>query len=157
MDLRLELDDRGAADLMVVAGDLAFGHALRNAVLVSIFCDARAAEPAPVGSHRRSDDVRGYWADSAGDRWGSRLWEVLAEPLTPTSPAAAAEAAELSLAWLVQDGAAKTIEVAATRIDKTILELVVTIVRPDPPLYEDDWNDEDVVEMGPVRVRVLVR
>ena len=68
-DVALRWTDRGL-DLVIEDGDLARDEGLATAVLVSLFSDARLEE----ASLLEGADVRGWWAEIAGDRFGSQLW-----------------------------------------------------------------------------------
>jgi phage gp46-like protein len=153
VDALLELDGNGGGDLVVANGDLVLDHTLRGEVLASLFCDAR--RPSPTAAGDPSSDPRGYWADVPADRWGSRLWEVARGDLSDQALADAADFARVSLKWMVDQGFAKAVEVQAFALNGDRLELDVTLTRPDPLRYQELWDEESVVEVGPVRLRVL--
>jgi phage gp46-like protein len=133
-------------DYAIAPPGLAEDAALETAVLLSLFSDRRAEpdEAPPDGS----DDRRGWWADAypaaVGDRLGSRLWLLSRSKGTAAVLALARSYAEEALAWLVEDGVAERVEVAAERQGAERLALEVAIHRPaDPPAqfrFEDFWN-----------------
>lgn len=101
-----------ACDYEVSAGSLASSHDIKTAVLISLFSDRRAeaddALPNPDGS------LRGWWGDVlSGRRIGSRLWLLGREKQLRSVVVRAKNYAEEALAWLVEDGVAKKVQVTA--------------------------------------------
>jgi len=120
-------------DVGLAGPDLATDDGLETAVLVSLFTDRRS-EPddrLPDGS----DDLRGWWgdtfADQPNDRIGSRLWLLGREKQTSAVVERAREYAKEALAWLIADGAAKSVTVAAEIATTGVLALAIEIERPD--------------------------
>lgn len=138
MDLNLQwLPDRQHADLVLAPPDLATDDGLETAVLVSLFTDRRAEadDVLPSGG----TDRRGWWADAYSLRQGdplestgSRLWLLSREKTTAQALLLAQEYAEEALAWLVADGVASAVQVAAERQGER-LAIGVTIQRPSQP------------------------
>ena len=94
-----------------------------GAIILSLFCDARDDAANPT-------DPRGWWGDalSDGDRWGGRLW-ILANRAKHTIDTLR-EAEELTreaLQWMVKDGDAGAISVAASAPAAETLLLSITI------------------------------
>lgn len=117
MDVRLIYNaELQGADIAVIDGLLQLDGGLRTAVLISLFTDARAdaADVLPTAG----DDVRGWWADTfaetEGDRIGSRLWLLSREKATNKTLERARGYARDALAWLIEDGIAATVEVATS-------------------------------------------
>lgn len=144
-DLALRLAG-GAIDLALGGGTLALEEGLASAVLVSLFSDHRAASgEVPAGA-----DPRGWWGDALlppapGDRIGSRLWLLAREKSTEETRARAEDYAREALAWLVEDGIAERVEVAASWAEPRPagwLRLVVTVHRPGevPARYAMLWS-----------------
>jgi phage gp46-like protein len=137
--------DRGA-DLALESFALAADDGLETAVILSLFSDARAldADPLPIGQ----TDRRGWWADAYpaadGDRFGSRLWLLRASKQLQQSLNDARLYAEESLAWLVEDVAARKVEVETFIPRDEIMGMVVRIYRPDgsvtPIRFETLWS-----------------
>jgi phage gp46-like protein len=104
---------------------------LIRAVVVSLFT-WRRAEPDDV---LPSDQKFGWWGDnfaeSTGDKIGSRLWLLSRAKFTPDIPARAREYAEQALAWLVEDGVALSVIVQSERQGLETLVLSCLIVRGD--------------------------
>lgn len=132
MDLSLTWSGAGA-DLALDGSSLAAGDTLRAAVIASLFSDRLAeADDSLPGA---PDDRRGWWADAwaeaAGDRMGSRLWLLARAKRTQGTLDAAVAYAQEALAWLVADGVAARVEVAAEWLAEPVgLALAVTITRP---------------------------
>jgi phage gp46-like protein len=122
----------GAADLSVVANDLAHEDGLRTAVMLSLFLDriAESSDQLPSGSGRR-----GWWADGfsevAGDRIGSRLWLLGRAKRTDDLLRLVEEYAKEALDWLVEDGVASSVAVTASFPRKGMVGMEVTIARPN--------------------------
>ncbi|HEY4254591.1 MAG TPA: phage GP46 family protein [Roseomonas sp.] len=108
-------------------GRLADDPSLRTAVILSLFLDRRA----------RSDDAtqdgdrRGWLGDAlspvTGDRIGSRLWLLRREKQLPETLRRAEDYAREALAWLVEDGLARRVTVAADWLAMGLLGLRVEI------------------------------
>lgn len=132
-------DSALAADLAIVANDIATDRGLETAVLRSLFEDRRAelSDTLPVGV----SDRRGWWADAfpvvEGDKVGSRLWLLARENNTASVLARAERYAKESLAWLLEDRVASVVEVAASPLGATGFLLTITIHRPgrDPAQF----------------------
>ncbi|AUH51212.1 hypothetical protein CXB49_10520 [Chromobacterium sp. ATCC 53434] len=98
-----------------------FADPIDSAIVLSLFCDARALPD------DRQADPRGWWgdvlADVPYDRWGSRLW-LLAQRAknTPQTLRDAAHYAREALQWMVDDGVARSLDVSARAAgDETLL------------------------------------
>ena len=106
-------------DLALADGLLAADDSLHTAVLHSLFTYARAE-----GRH-------GWWGEllgsAANDRYGSKLWLLRREKQTEETRLRAREYAEEALAWLVTDGIASSVVVAASYPRRGVLFLEVTI------------------------------
>lgn len=141
-DLRLELGQDGA-DLVLEGDDLALDQGLFTPALVSILSDARA--PAEAVGQGLNADVRGYWADSIRDRFGSRLWLLEREKRTPETLERARELARDALQWMVDDGIAERFEIVAAYDVHGRLTLEVGIFRGAATLFEHLWNGTTAV------------
>ena len=104
---------------------------LSRAVIISLFTWRRAEPDDVLPADRR----HGWWGDSyataQGDRIGSRLWLLSRAKLTLETIARARHYGEEALAWLVADGVASRIEVAAERLGLDGLALSCRIWRHD--------------------------
>lgn len=122
-----------AADIALDGADLATGSALYTAVVMSLFTWRRA-----LPDDRLPDDVttrNGWWGDSFSDidkdRIGSRLWLLWREKITQETINRATEYARESLAWLIEDGIARAVDVETTRNGLHRLDMAITIRRHD--------------------------
>jgi phage gp46-like protein len=135
-DIALALTHNGTAiDLALGTYDLASESGLRSAVIISLYTDRRAEadDVLPDGT----EDRRGFWADPT---LGSRLWLLARAKETDDVLARAREYANEALAWLLDDGVARAVEVTATWVAKGVLGLIVTITIADRTQYQDTFN-----------------
>ena len=103
----------GRGDFVVVGPDLQSGSDLETAVLISLFTDRRAdpGDVIPDGS----GDPRGWWGDSFLPRpIGSKLWLIDRAKQTDQTLTRAKDYAQDALQWLVDDGIAGSVDVAAS-------------------------------------------
>jgi phage gp46-like protein len=139
---------RGAADLARTAtGALADDNGLTTAVLLSLFIDRRAEAddqlPEPAGLDAR----RGWVGDAIalgqttglGDRIGSRLWLLHRAKQTDETLRQAEDYAREALDWLVTDGLAAEVAIAAEWIARGVLALGIQVspAAGDPALRFD--------------------
>lgn len=113
------------SDIQLVQGDIALDTGLGSSVLRSLLTDARAT---PEELDRAGGtDPRGWWGADAGDAWGSKLWLLSRETVTPTTLGRIREAARSSLQWIVEDGIAADVAVAVSSDhDRVSIECRVT-------------------------------
>jgi len=122
---------------------------LNTAVIMSLFTDRRASDDDVLPSS--SDDKRGSWMDSfpdvEGDKIGSRLWLLDRAKLTQDTVDKVKYYCEEALAWLVQDGIAKAVNVVTEVVRKHPLGIIaatIDIVRPDGNIerykFADLWG-----------------
>jgi phage gp46-like protein len=128
-------------DWQIAAPGLAEEDGLETAVIISLFTDRRAAadDILPTGDNRR-----GWWGDALaeidGDLIGSRLWILSREKQLPAVVGRAREYAEEALRWLVVDGVASAVAVAAEVIRDEVLGLQVLISKPDGTMARYQFN-----------------
>ena len=138
-DLALEWAN-GAADLVMIDGDLASDAGMRTAVLLSLFTDRRA-EPDDKPPSGDPNDRRGWWADEfapvEGDRIGSRLWLLDRSKRTDETGRLAEEYSREALAWMLEDRVVASIDVEIEMTEKALL-IGVTLGRPgrDPVAFK---------------------
>lgn len=112
---------------------LAADDGLETAVVLSLFTD-RLDAAAPAGARR------GWWGDAVaevpGDLLGSRLWTLAREKQTPQVLGLAVAYTQEALAWLVDDGVARSVGVSADWVATGVLGLVVTINRTAKPVVQ---------------------
>lgn len=134
MDLLLSFPTPGAkADLSLSQGQLALDDSFYSAVLISLFTDARAEDSDELPG---SDTWRrGWWADALPsltdnkDKTGSRLWLLMRCKATENTRLRAEDYAKEALAWLLQDGLVRGVNVSASWLDKTggLLQLAISL------------------------------
>ena len=153
-DLRLYWQDL-ASDCRMDGGDLLGENSLETAVILSLLCDARARDDdvIPDGTGNK----RGWWADTIAplaatglnrredgqarrDRLGSRLWLLAREKQLPDVLRRAKDYAEEALQWLVEDGEATAVSIAASVPRQGWLALDIRIVLPDGSEYRQDFQ-----------------
>lgn len=111
-------------------GRLAQGSPLASAVMVSLFTDRRAG-PDDVLTDG-STDRRGWWGDAFADqRIGSRLWLLKRRKRTAETLRLAQDYAREALQWLISDGIAARVDVAAEWATTSRMHIAVTIYRSD--------------------------
>jgi phage gp46-like protein len=114
-------------DLTMENGDFVADYSLKNAVVISLFCDQRVnSDELPEGETSRRGWFGDMLADSEGDAIGSRLWLLAREKVTDETATRARGYAEESLAWMIEDGIADTVKVEA-ETDGSALLLSVEI------------------------------
>jgi phage gp46-like protein len=130
---------------------LAEDAGLYTAIALSLFTDRLAGEgdALPDTSARGR---RGWWGDSyaevEGDLIGSHLWLLSREKLQPQALRRAEEYCQAALQWLVDDGVARSVSVAAVvppgRELQGLVQLTVTVTRSAQPVasyrFEAFWK-----------------
>lgn len=141
----LTIHTLGEPDLTVTANDLAVDDGLRGAVLLSLFCDARA-EPGdilPAGD----SDRRGWWGSEFGGPVGSRLWLLSRAKLTADALKRAEIYARESLDWMLTERVASAVKVTASQSNGQLV-LSVAITRPSGNVeryrYGLVWSNSEV-------------
>ena len=143
--------DVAGPDCGMEAGDLVAEDSLRTAVILSLFLDRRANDDDILPND--SDDRRGWWADTvapmtdygigggsaSGDHIGSRLWLLSREKQLAGVLERARHYAEEALTWLVEDGVATAVQVAATNPRQGWLVLEVTVTLSDTSEYRETF------------------
>ena len=156
-ELLLDIQDDGAgADFVLEAGDFKLDYGLRTNVFVSLYSDARApdADEQPYSEH---ENPRGWWGDRADMRLGSKLWLLERGKLIEGLLADVEAWAKESLAWLVDDGIARSVTVTATRGGDERLDLVIVLERGRAARWQALWTGEEAAAVGETRVHLLTR
>ena len=138
LDVAIRLTD-GVADIAIASGDLAIDRGLTTAVLVSLFSDGRA--PADADLPGAPGDVRGYWAESSADRFGSLLWLLTRALATQETLTRAKTYCEQALAWLEREGIAAGVDVAASYGPAKQLSLEIKIRRGSAEQWAQLWDE----------------
>lgn len=111
MDIALVSTENGL-DVALDGDDLRRDSGLVTSILVSLFSDARVDPKSP--SDYLTADRRGFWADNASDRWGSKLWTLARAKATAATAEDARRFTLSALAWLTRDGIAAGLQVEAS-------------------------------------------
>ena len=130
-DLALKRKPNGCYDLDFDAetNDLNVSDSLANSIVLSLGTYARERN-LPVNKANLKPS-RGFWADSLSvGELGGRLYEAFPGELTQESADKVKVLALEALAWLKDDGVAKSIECQAN-IDGKNLVLILEIAKPD--------------------------
>ena len=124
-------------DLVLEGGDLVLDTGLGSAVVRSLTTDRRAT--AEELERLDSTDPLGWWADDAGDPYGSGLWLLSREVTTRETGARAEELAREALEWILREGIASIVSVAATFPERGVLHIDVRIVRGTGTRWAHLW------------------
>lgn len=103
-----------------------FADPLASAIILSLFCDARAS---PTD---KQSDPRGWWGDALAanlnDIWGSRLWLLMSRAKAISETLRSAEEyATAALAWMVSDGIASSLAVSASDLGNETMLLAINL------------------------------
>ncbi len=118
---------------------------LAQVVLVSLFSWRKSEVDDGVPAPNR----QGWWgdtyADTSGDRIGSRLWLLEREKVLPATLRKAEEYAEEALQWLVDDKIVGRTDVSAELYETSGVTLVVKLYKPDDTQilnarFQDVWR-----------------
>lgn len=143
-DLRIQWAHDGG-DLVQGLEDLELDEGLTSAVLVSLFSDGRR-EPDPL-LPVAAQDLRGWWGEQDGDPFGSLLWTLAREKLTPETVARARDLARDALAWLVSNEIARAVDVEADLVEPGVLRLAVHLTRGDAIRWAHVWRGTEGVSL----------
>lgn len=138
-DLRVSITEQGA-DLELVAGDLAVSSGLEEAVLVSLYSDARATED--EAGARGLSDPRGWWGEDSGDRFGSKLWQLSQGKLTTATLRVIEDHVRESLGWMRAEGIVDQVDARATinSRNRSMVEIDVVLRRGTARLWSELWD-----------------
>lgn len=133
-------------DIAIDGFDLARDDGLETAVIISLFCDRRAASVEQIPDELPKDDLRGYWGDVRpfveGDKTGSLLWLLSREKQTPQTLSRAQEYCTEALQWMLDDKVAALVNVACSYVATGWMRIDVDIYRPDgaPVTYRYNYE-----------------
>lgn len=142
MDLKLVWNaETLSADLAIEDGDLAAGDELESAVVHSLFTDRLAAPDDRLPDEFSPDpipDRRGWVGDDfeGGGFSGSKLWLRVREKWTEATRATVEQDCREALQWLLDDGVANRIDVAAYREIVGRIDVLIVVHRIDGRVYE---------------------
>lgn len=129
MDIQTRfIDFKTGCDWVVTPQGMSQDDTLSSAIIISLFTDARAL---PTDDYQ--GDPRGYWADAltitgeAPVQLGSRLWLLRREKQIPATLRRAEQYAREALQWLIDDGIAQSVSVAASapRVGMLLLDIQI--------------------------------
>ncbi len=118
---------------------------LAQVVLISLFSWRKSADDDGVAAPNR----QGWWGDTyantAGDRIGSRLWLLQREKVLPSVLRKVEEYAQEALQWLIDDQIVGRVEVDAERYGTGGVALNVVCYKPDDTQalnarFQDVWS-----------------
>lgn len=125
-------------EFRIIEGDLQRESGLAAAVLLSLFSDARTA---PDPSRPATDqDLRGWWGETAPDRFGSHLWLLERAKATNETLRRAQDYARAALQWMIDQRIARDVLVSARYQNRTMLVLQVTVLRGDARRWARLWQ-----------------
>lgn len=143
------IDMEHGADFAISALLLQEDDGLDTAVILSLYTDRRAEDDdiIPGGS----GDKRGAWidsfADDVGDKFGNRIWLLESAKLTQDTVNRVREYCFEALEWMIKDGVAKAVNVAAQIIRHHPLGIIaaqIDIEKPDGSIsrykFEKLWS-----------------
>lgn len=125
MSLALGVTEEGL-DLVLGPAGLVQDESIGSLVLVSMLSDARARDE-DVDFLGTNPPRRGWWADSEGDRFGSRLWLLERRVINERTLRDAESMAKDALAWLVDEGIASSVSAVATRLPQNAIGIAIDI------------------------------
>ena len=132
------------SDIDILGNDVLRDPGLETAVLISLFTDKRAELSEELSD--RSDDRRGWWADTSDDKIGSKLWLEHRSGMTDDVPAKLEAHARDSLQWMITDGVMKSMDVSTERISEQEYRITVKLLQPDGQRkfykYSFNWESE---------------
>jgi phage gp46-like protein len=136
--MQLDPSDETVDLVLDERGFIALTAGLETMVLVSLFTNRRARP-----SDKREQPF-GWWGDTyaqpEGDKIGSLLWLLRRSPLSLETLRKTKLYVDQALAWMVQDGLAKTIVSTVERQDAGIIAIGVDITRPDGEPWSKVWE-----------------
>lgn len=129
IDIQLEKLPGGNRFDVVIGADGDFGRikGLDTALLMSIYCERRAAaSEVPESTNRR-----GWWGNQFADKLdfeiGSKIWLFRQSKLTNAVVESLRDAALRGLDWLIEDGIAIEINASVEQIEGVVgLEIILT-------------------------------
>lgn len=124
-------------DLRLSSQGLGIDQGLGTAVFLSLFCDARARrDDLPEDT---AESRRGWWGDSEGDRFGSRLWLLRREKQIASTLLLFEQAATDALQWMVREQIVQRVDATASFPGSGVVLLKVTLTRGEARRWADRW------------------
>ena len=133
---------RGCFDIALTkSGGVDASDPLSGAVIVSLFTD-RTADPSEM-TPDLGTDRRGWWADASKPverRMGSLLWTEYRQKKSDAVRRRIESKAKAALAWLVEDGAAASVDVVASFPRDRPEWIALQVVVVEPSGIRRDWK-----------------
>jgi phage gp46-like protein len=133
-DIAIHLNENLFYDLALEKSDLKLDSGFESAVIISLFTDARPIDNA-VNFPSGTSDLRGWWGDNflelSEDRTGGEIWLYLRGKNVIENIKNIEAAANNSLLWMIEDGAATRAEVTAQIENIFDLCFRIEIEKPD--------------------------
>lgn len=128
-------------DLDFDGTDFVITESMQGAVVLSIGCYVRSGV---VGVANLSSQIGGWFGDALSELpMGSEIWKLFSRKVDARVADDAAKIVEKSLAWMVTDGVAKSVEVSGEVMEKGV-NLHVRIIKPDGKddtyIYQVNWE-----------------
>lgn len=151
-DLSISLTNDGF-DISLKGRDLAQDEGLKNAILISLFTDARANSDDKLPT--QTNDLRGWWGDAFASEIngvarpiGSKLWLLKRSKITSETILKVQDYGNEALKWLVSDGIAKAVNCQAIRQGQSQINIEIQITRPDGKIikFERLWDSVNGLE-----------
>lgn len=127
-DLRISKNDGGLFDLVLSNQSFETVDGFETAIIISLLTDARASAAAVQTPSRRRGWIGNILTADNGRQLGSRLWTFEQARLTVAVLNDLSVAAQESLAWMVEDGIAKSVNASAEKINDRQVNVLVVIV-----------------------------
>ena len=140
IDVKLTQGEDGIYDIdLDENGEFVLDYGFETTIGLSIFEERRAtAAEVPTPENRRGW-IGNILSDIPGFEAGSKLWLLKQARLTPATVTAAKNYIQEALQWMIDDGFAKTITVAAEQQGTS--KIVATIDIDGEAFYYDVWNN----------------
>lgn len=145
-DIALVIKDN-CFDINVKNGDLESDGGLQTAVTISLFTERRVTdEQLP----ELAESKKGWWGDMFPDidqdKIGSRLWTLEREKRTTETLRRYEDYSKEALKWLIDDGVASTISVAAAYDANGFLQGDIIILKPDgtETRFQVNWDQQEL-------------
>ena len=145
-DIALVIKDN-CFDINVKNGDLESDGGLQTAVTISLFTERRVTdEQLP----ELAESKKGWWGDMFPDidqdKIGSRLWTLEREKRTTETLRRYEDYSKEALDWMLEDGVASTISVAASYDSdgQLVGEIIITRPTGTESRFQVNWDEQEL-------------
>lgn len=150
-DVGIFLQDNLKFNLQIKDGDLEADEGLETAIAISLFSDKRVtAEELPAPQ----TDRKGWWGDMFPDvdqdQIGSKLWTLARSKRTVETLRRTEDYSREALQWLLEDGVASKVTVAAefqgeVSEGRWVLSVVITRPTGENSRFQVLWDKQQVI------------